>query len=132
MGVDFRRIAAYKHFPCGMAYRGFIRFRARIAASIGVNLAVMEGFTDPHEARIPWPGGLDANDPIIDLLNHSDCDGIINLNRCGPLAKRLREIVSAWPDTCPEDPDGFYKQRGLALADAMQECYDECSDLEFC
>ena len=38
------------------------------------------------------------DDPLITLLNHSDCDGEIAASDCGPLADRLAELLPQLPD----------------------------------
>lgn len=69
------------------AYSAFARWRKRIAASIGINLDSMEGFGGSASwARL-------GTDPIVALLNHSDCDGEIAHEVCGPLADRLEGLL---------------------------------------
>ncbi len=34
-----------------------------------------------------------ADDPLVSLLNHSDCDGEIPADECGPLADRMEELM---------------------------------------
>ncbi len=38
-----------------------------------------------------WPDG----DPLSELLYHSDCDGIIPVKSCLPIAKRLKQLIPA-------------------------------------
>lgn len=45
-----------------------------------------EGFS----GDVPWP---DTGDSLIKLLNHSDCEGEIPANDCGPIADRLESVL---------------------------------------
>ena len=69
------------------AYSAFARWRKRIAAAVGINLDSMEGFGGSRSWS-EW-----ALDPIAVLLNHSDCDGEIAHEVCGPLADRLEGLL---------------------------------------
>lgn len=65
-------------------------------------------------------------DPLLVLIAHSDCDGVINVPQQLPLAKRLRELAELL--TAPEDER--HKQRtlrfatGLELAASLNEVVD--------
>lgn len=114
MGIDF------SHGSATWSYGGFMRFRTRLAESIGITLAEMRGFRGPRE----WST---VDDAIVPLLNHSDCDGDLAPEVCATVASRLREIVSSWPDE-PFDHD---RENALRLADAMDECVASGERLEF-
>lgn len=43
----------------------------------------------------PEPLKYPENDPLVTLICHSDCDGEIAPELCGPLADRLQEIMDA-------------------------------------
>jgi hypothetical protein len=119
MGLDF------SHTDAHWAYSGFMRFRIRIAATLGINLERMEGFT--RDSNVSNPTSWDTiDDDIKVLLNHSDCDGELSPEECRKVAPRLREIVSPWPD------DDFDKQQALLLADGMDKVAKNNEPLEFC
>jgi hypothetical protein len=139
------------HFSHGNAhwsYMGFMRFRTKLAAEIGVALRCMENFAftiygEPcnelrlykHEGTHP-PTKLvgiqpvikwsTVHDDIVPLLNHSDCDGILTPEECRRVAPRLRELVSRWPD------DDYDKIQALLLADGMDAAAEANEPLEFC
>jgi len=69
------------------SYSSFGRFREAIAATIGITLHEMQGFGGQTE----W--SPEDQEPLVTLLNHSDCDGEIPVERLLPLAKRLRAIA---------------------------------------
>jgi len=112
MGIDF------SHTEAHWSYSGFMNFRRRIAQEIEIDLDMMEGFG----GDIPFDS---VNDPIMPLLNHSDCEGELTPKECGIVAPRLRELVSTWDD---EDYD---KRHALYLAEGMDEAVDRNENLIF-
>lgn len=93
-------------------YSKFMRFRRELATVAGVPLDLMDGFYEPPLAltldgqlmagwirrcseALPIDWALLKPDPIHVLLNHSDCDGVIEVADCEPLAVRLFELVPA-------------------------------------
>lgn len=82
MGLDV------SHDCWGGAYSSFHRFRAGIARAVGIpDLMGMQGFGGE--------GSWDelAGDPLVLLLTHSDCEGVIECRDCLPLARRLEEVA---------------------------------------
>lgn len=87
------------------AYSAFHRWRRKLAEVAGYgNLCDYAGFFIPGryssavdatpgltEAK-PWP---DNGDVLIELLNHSDCNGHLSAEICGPLADRLEQLLPA-------------------------------------
>lgn len=116
MGLDF------SHTDAHWAYSGFNRFRTRVAAVLGFDLDRMEGF---HGDR-SWDSVPSATDePLIDLLNHSDCDGELTPEQCERIAPRLREAVSLWP------ADDYDRIKAEMLADGMELAAQSGEPLEF-
>ena len=84
-------------------YSAFMRWRTMLAAEIGLPLPLMRGFCSSFKAMpddaiklrdyppIEWPSA--ASEPLVMLLNHSDCDGEIAWEVCEAIAGRLDEIV---------------------------------------
>lgn len=108
----------FSHGDAQWSYHGFGNFRKRLANEIGIDLMRMDGFMDNG---IPWDKIID---PIVPLLNHSDCEGYLSAEECASVAPRLRELVSAWD----EDHD---KNRALDLANGMDEAAREKESLLF-
>lgn len=124
MGLDFRFPGrrGFLDESCNApswSYGGFGEFRRRLAAEIGINLHEMKGFLGGWR---PWK----MRDPIVPLLNHSDCDGVLTPAECAQVAPRLRELVAEWED------DNYDRDMALKLADAMDACVADGVDLEFC
>lgn len=113
MGIDF------SHCNASWAYSGFMRFRKRVAKSVGFDLDSMEGFGGKTKWSSLKP------DPIHALLNHSDCDGHLTVTECKKVAPRLKEILSSWDDD-------YDKQMGLELASGMLNAAAEKKPLRFC
>lgn len=123
MGLDF------SHGDAHWSYSGFHRFRCKLARAINIDLEEMDGFArEPLLGCIvegkPWPDT--EIDPLIALLNHSDCDGELTPDQCKSIAPRLREIVEQFP------ADDYDRQQALMLADGMDEAVQENELLEFC
>lgn len=120
----------FSHGNAGWPYSGFNRFRTRLAAVIGIQLNRMEGFGPrsyelgrfPDTKETSWST---VDDPIVALLNHSDCDGELTVEECKTAAPRLRELVSFWPE------DDHDRQHALLLADAMEDAASRNEPLGF-
>lgn len=80
-------------------YSYFNAFRAQIAKVVHIDLHAMYGFG----GDVPWSSIRD--EPLVILLNHSDCDGEISPADAAALARRLREIIPLIPDH-PDDVRG--------------------------
>jgi len=119
MGIDF------SHCDAHWAYSGFHRFRSRLAEEIGIVLNEMEGFE--HQGETPKKFKWEAlkADPILDLFNHSDCDGLLTAKQCATIAPRLRELVNLWPE------DDYDRMKALELAAGMDLAVSLEEDLEF-
>jgi hypothetical protein len=52
------------------------------------DINLREGF----DGKLPWP---ENGDVLLKLLNHSDCDGEIDKDDCGPIADRLTQLLPA-------------------------------------
>lgn len=143
MGLDFN------HSDAHWAYSGFNRFRTKLAEEIGICLPLMEGFWNEKSSSstmeltklivgtktmgehffwlpqkpLKWDN---INDPIVDLLYHSDCDGELSSEQCKKIAPRLRELIKDWDD---KDYD---KEQALLLAEGMENCAKKNQILKFC
>ena len=91
MGLSFDYPGRAGHEAPSWSYTNFNVFRERVA----------ENATGP-------------DDPIMVLLNHSDCDGEMSPQECAACAPRRVAIVSGW--------DGVDGYRGKRLAEAMALC----------
>lgn len=74
------------------SYSFFHAWRKDIAECIGMDLDSMEGFFDKDEITIPTKWDKIEHHPLHDLLNHSDCDGFIEWEKCNAIADELEKI----------------------------------------
>ncbi|KZE47058.1 hypothetical protein AV540_20985 [Brevibacillus parabrevis] len=112
MGLDF------SHCEARWAYSGCHRFRQRLATQVGFDLNAMDGFDGTRS----WD---EINDPIVPLLNHSDCDGVLTPEECSLVYPRLEQLIPFWND---DDRD---KRNALWLIEGMKLCVEQNEGLEF-
>lgn len=91
-------------------YSSFNVWRSIVAAVAGIPLYLMEGFYNPARygddplkpddtdtycirESLPIQWDILKPDPLLYLLDHSDCDGEIPHVDCKPLADRLAELL---------------------------------------
>lgn len=119
-------------------YSQFMRWREWLAAQIGIPLNLMENYArweydesdlkkipvgdpmyEPIRALVqmkgPIPWTILKDDPIVTLLNHSDCDGKIPWWECKAICLRLMEIYRQ------SDGSDIYGHGGM---DIKRGCYD--------
>ncbi len=141
------------------AYSAFMRWRQMVAKVAGIPLALMEGFYSPPgggdwaeltQGKDPlhgtyWPFGSHYKDtsewlpiaweslrpdPLHILLDHSDCDGEIKVENCGPIADRLEELLPKFPSTDGGGHIGNWKDKtaqfikGLRKAASLKEAVE--------
>ena len=101
------------------SYSGFGEFRHRLCEQLGIKLSAMRGFG----GETPW--ALYADEPLVPLLDHSDCDGELTPEQCATVAPRLRELVDAWEE------DDYDRIHAIRLTESMEECAANNEPLEF-
>ena len=115
MGIDF------SHCDAHWSYGGFMRFRIKVAAAIGIDLDTMAGFNGTNS----WDA---IKDPIVLLLDHSDCDGELTPDECAQIAPRLQEIIASWDD---DELYGYDKDNAQLLIEGMLDCAISGENLRF-
>jgi hypothetical protein len=129
MGIGFRLAKSHQdHESIGVgaqwSYSGFNSFRQRLAADIGIDLTQMDGFGGEQRS---WDT---VNDPLKDLLNHSDCDGHLTAEQCAVIGPRLKELAEKW-----DENEGIMfhdKPNALKLAVGMEAAATHKYLLMFC
>lgn len=102
------------------SYIAFNRWREEIAKAAGIPLGIMEGHYEGENIQsmlgkppqwmaeildkrlfnfLPVKWEVLKPDPIHVLLNHSDCDGVIEIADQIPLAERLEAMAALLPDS---------------------------------
>lgn len=129
------------------AYSAFGNWRHEIAVAAGIiqkdeSLFPRADFTrEPKESPLDWDK-LDAmtdcygvwhtepEDPIWYLLNHSDCEGVIQHKHLLPLADRLQELVPL-VDTQDWQYTEWQESRTQRFVDGLRAAYEAGEDLDF-
>ncbi|MCK9570870.1 hypothetical protein M0R72_18110 [Candidatus Pacearchaeota archaeon] len=119
MGLDFH-IESNKELHAGWSYSGFMKYRRKLANEIGLVLNDMIGFGGDEE----WPDAKD--EPLVHLLDHSDCDGELTADQCRELLPRLKEIVDEWKERTPANMGFAYERYDI------QQSEELCNMLEYC
>ena len=122
MGLDFRGADAH------WSYGGFHRFRERIAKIVNIDLNEMEGFTTDGTG-MSFP--LIEEEPLVILLDHSDCDDDIHPEQLKLLAPRFEEVLNILKESVGEVLD-YDCQEGFKLLKGMKECIENNERLQFC
>ena len=122
MGLGF--IGSDAHF----SYGGFHHFRRKLAKEIGINLDMMQGFSNHHGNSpdlAPKTSWSEIKDSIKYFLNHSDCQGSIGPKRCKMIADRMSKLIKDWEDD-------WNKDQAIKLIKGMRECHRKNKRLGFC
>ena len=131
------------------AYSAFARFRDKLADVAGYETGrIVTEFDITRETLfIDWGGVSEAQimgrwdrmpcridgtpDPLLLLLAHSDCEGIIPARFCAALADRLAELVPL----LPTDPDhghiGHWQAKTERFIDGLRRAAEAGEDVEF-
>jgi hypothetical protein len=130
MGLDF------SHCDAHWAYSGFMRFRKRVAARIGIGLMKMDGFqgmlpSKEYECFGAMAWEFAPYPEIHSFLYHSDCDGYLTPEECEQIEPLLRRIVETFPDT-EEYRWDTDKKMGLELCDGMRRAIELNENFVFC
>lgn len=126
------------------AYSAFMRFRIELCRAAGYKLSTDPQYPD-SSIQVPsiwyehdwsdqryqgdWENEA-PEDPLIVLIVHSDCDGVIPAKWCLPLAKRLQSLAEKMPDT---GGGHMPSARGAAVqfAEGLLRAHDAGEDVEF-
>lgn len=151
MGLDI------SHGAWHGAYSAFMRWRIEIARHLGIPLELMEGFyskgdNDPLVLlNYKYPNGdeldmaalrrIEVNFPLLwdafkpnplhELLYHSDCDGLIEWEKCNAIADELEKILPELPDEDFGGHVGLIKDKTKTFIDGLRLAYDNQENLEF-
>jgi hypothetical protein len=113
------------------AYSAFARFRAGLARAAGMPGGPLRDWFERDAAPyLPISWDVLGPDPLIVLLDHSDCDGEIAAADCGPLADRIEELIPLLPGADDPGHIGSWAKKarqfvaGLRLAASRGEALD--------
>lgn len=117
MGLDTTHEAW--HGPCS-AFNDWRRWVAQKA--LGMDLDKMEGFCD---GGFSWSH---IKHPLVPLLNHSDCDGVLPLAALKEIADSLMELATASEEPPKRHSNEWYC---LRFADGCQAAIKAGEDIKF-
>lgn len=128
------------------AYGAFSRWRDKLAEAAGYALAEVKDDTFPGAYRttvlLDW-GHLKTDDdlfgeweetpddPLIVLIAHSDCEGVIHPEQAAPLADRLEELLPSLPDGDAPGHIGNWREKTQKFIDGLRDAVSKGEDLEF-
>jgi hypothetical protein len=136
------------------AYSAFMRWRSKLAEVAGLPpLELMDGFFDPkpygtlyfgQEAGGVWDGKREAlqaslpiswdclqPSPLHELLYHSDCEGEIPAERCGPIADALEALIPLLPDEVAGGHIGHWREQTQTFVDGLRAAAAAGEPLDF-
>jgi hypothetical protein len=129
------------------AYSAFTRWRNQIAVVAGYRLmdSLPEERAQGYFGQYPmieWSGVEERNfagewhrtppDPLLVLIVHSDCDGVIHPAQAKPLADRLEGLLPKLKEL-PDAPGhiGNWVEKTQRFIDGLREAYDLDEDVVF-
>lgn len=125
------------------AYSAFSRWRNTIAEAAGYavwNVKYDDGLTSPtimldwgHITAADLAGQWEKTpeDPLVVLLAHSDCDGVIRSADAGALADRLEEILPQLPSENDHGHIGNWEAKTRAFIDGLRKAALAGEDVAF-
>lgn len=106
-------------------YSSFNIFRHDLAKRIGINLDEYAGYSASGTKDL-----ASINHPIMELLNHSDCEGELTPEQCKRVADGLDMIIKAAPIDEANMPWSTIA-RAIQFRDGCLEAYSKNEILEF-
>ncbi len=125
------------------AYSAFSRWRNEIAMAAGYMVGDVKyenGFTSKtvlvdwgHVTEANLAGQWDATpaDPLMVLIAHSDCEGVIKPAQAGPLADRLESLLPKLPTEDAPGHIGNWRDKTQAFIDGLRAAAKAGEDVEF-
>ena len=107
------------------AYSAFHRYRTMLAKCIGMHLDDMTGFG----GLTPWPDA--TKEPLVYLLNHSDCDGEIASEHCAAIADRLETLIPMLPQEADGGHIGDWKKCTQRWIDGLRMAAESGENVTF-
>lgn len=108
------------------AYSSFNRFRHELAKRIGIDLQEYAGYRNDGQGK----DLASINHPLMDLFNHSDCDGHLTPKQCLLISKGLEEVILKSPIPT-ELSDRDFIEKAIAFRDGCMLACSLQENLEF-
>lgn len=141
------------------AYSAFMRWRQKVALLAGYPpLDFMDGFWEagtygdpfymlaiqngrkddwskgdfePYSRHMPILWEMFKDDPLIELLRHSDCDGELPWENCGAIANQLEKLLPKMPKGDAGGHIGDYRDKTQAFIDGLRLAAKQRENVEF-
>jgi len=120
------------------AYSAFNRWRNELARVAEYAFANYDGIEAPS---IDWGHISEKNimgywkklpdDPLVILIAHSDCEGIIQHSHARALANRLSELIDKLPDTPDPGHIGVWRDKTQAFIDGLKLAAKKKQNVKF-
>jgi len=133
MGLDVTHDAW--HGACS----AFMRWRTELAKAAGLPpLDLMEGFYDPRreafsdlQSQLPIKWDCLKPSSLHTLLHHSDCEGDIPWQACGPIADELEALLPKLPNVNVGGHIGNWRDKTATFIKGLRAAYSRQENLEF-
>lgn len=100
---------AFSHGDAHWAYSGFMRFRSRLAESLGYSETLHDMYNNGTYYCM-------ENEAIWPLINHSDCDGVLSVEEMMQIIPQLQALINKWNTA----RDEFHQHQGQLFINGMQ------------
>jgi hypothetical protein len=125
-------------------YSAFSRWRDTVARAAGYSvISTKDGTGWVHdEVDLPWHmfrhenymgewgNGPVIEDPLLYLIVHSDCDGVIHPSEGVHIAARLEQLLPSIPEELPTRPD-WIRDKTQRFIDGLRLAAKAGEDVEF-
>jgi hypothetical protein len=123
------------------SYGSFARWRTELARAAGYPIRGDFGFDRP-DYELPWDmfelknyqGEWDSppgDDPLLYLLVHSDCDGVIHSEEGRQIADRLEQLLPLMDESRSSGHIPSMRNKTQAFIDGLREAVNAKEDVEF-
>jgi hypothetical protein len=126
------------------AYSAFTRWRDQLATVAGYESAYLAATADGYgrntilidwghitQAQVDGEWEATPADPLLVLIVHSDCDGVIHPAQAGPLADRLEELLPLLPEGDAPGHVRNWRDKTRLFIDGLRLAVANGEDLEF-
>lgn len=125
MGLDI------SHDAWHGAYSSFTRWRHGLAKAAGYQVLHVDwGHLPPDVFSGDW-GDTQPDDPLLYLIAHSDCDGVLSPDAASRLADRLEELLPNLPVEADLGHIGDWREKTQKFIDGCRLASTTGEQLEF-
>lgn len=116
-------------------YGGFNLLRAAIARAAGEQIedsfSVLYNYDDFRPINFHGEWDKTPEDILTVLIVHSDCEGKIMSEHCGPLADRIEKLLPDIPEVDHAHGGRRFRKMAQRFVDGLREAAEANEDVEF-